>query len=140
MSDNCVILQVTRRRRGTISLQITWRGTNRYEPDQSLDDGRVLIFTEKWASERVARRCRGTAMRRFQASGASRLPRLAAGIASGTYCAPIAFAGNETSKAPTGTAVFDMSGDSGTASGTAICRLKGFQSAFRQLPLKLAID
>jgi quinol monooxygenase YgiN len=49
-------------------------GCLRYELNQSLDDGRVLIFTEKWASEREWRaHMEGSAMKRFQASGASRL-------------------------------------------------------------------
>jgi len=49
-------------------------GCLRYELNQSLDDGRVLIFTEKWASEREWRaHMGGAAMRRFHASGASRL-------------------------------------------------------------------
>jgi quinol monooxygenase YgiN len=49
-------------------------GCLRYELNQSLDDGRVLIFTEKWASEREWRaHMEGAAMRRFHASGASRL-------------------------------------------------------------------
>ena len=49
-------------------------GCLRYELNQSLDDGRVLIFTEKWASEREWRaHMEGVAMRRFNASGASQL-------------------------------------------------------------------
>jgi quinol monooxygenase YgiN len=49
-------------------------GCLRYELNQSLDDGRVLIFTEKWASAREWRaHMEGTAMRRFNASGASEL-------------------------------------------------------------------
>jgi quinol monooxygenase YgiN len=49
-------------------------GCLRYELNQSLDDGRVLIFTEKWASEREWRaHMEGAAMRRFNASGASQL-------------------------------------------------------------------
>jgi quinol monooxygenase YgiN len=48
-------------------------GCLRYELNQSLDDGRVLIFTEKWASEREWRaHMDGPAMKRFHASGASR--------------------------------------------------------------------
>ena len=49
-------------------------GCLRYELNQSLDDGRVLIFTEKWASEREwLAHMEGVAMRRFHASGASKL-------------------------------------------------------------------
>jgi quinol monooxygenase YgiN len=49
-------------------------GCLRYELNQSLDDGRVLIFAEKWASEREWRaHMDGAAMRRFHASGASQL-------------------------------------------------------------------
>jgi quinol monooxygenase YgiN len=49
-------------------------GCLRYELNQSLDDRRVLIFTEKWASERDWRaHMKGAAMRHFHASGASRL-------------------------------------------------------------------
>ena len=49
-------------------------GCLRYELSQSLDDGRVLIFTEKWASEQDWRaHMEGAAIRRFQASGANEL-------------------------------------------------------------------
>jgi quinol monooxygenase YgiN len=49
-------------------------GCLRYELSQSLDDERVLIFTEKWASEREWRaHMDGAAMKRFHDSGASRL-------------------------------------------------------------------
>ena len=49
-------------------------GCLRYELNQSLDDARVLIFTEKWASEHEWRaHMEGAAMRRFHASGASSL-------------------------------------------------------------------
>jgi quinol monooxygenase YgiN len=49
-------------------------GCLRYELNQSLDDGRVLIFTEKWASEREWRaHMEGAAMKHFHASGGSRL-------------------------------------------------------------------
>jgi quinol monooxygenase YgiN len=42
--------------------------------NQSLDDGRVLIFTERWATEREWRaHMEGAAMRHFHASGASSL-------------------------------------------------------------------
>ena len=48
-------------------------GCLRYELNQSLDDGRVLIFTEKWASEHEWRaHMEGAAIKRFQASGATR--------------------------------------------------------------------
>jgi quinol monooxygenase YgiN len=48
-------------------------GCLRYELNQSLDDGRVLIFTEKWASEREWRaHMEGAAMKHFHASGGSR--------------------------------------------------------------------
>jgi quinol monooxygenase YgiN len=49
-------------------------GCLRYELSQSLDDPRVLIFTERWASERAWRaHMEGTAIKRFHSSGASRL-------------------------------------------------------------------
>jgi len=49
-------------------------GCLRYELNQSLDDARVLIFTETWASEHEWRaHMEGAAMRRFHASGASSL-------------------------------------------------------------------
>ena len=49
-------------------------GCLRYELNQSLDDPRVLFFTEMWASEDVWRaHMEGAAMQRFQASGAGRL-------------------------------------------------------------------
>jgi quinol monooxygenase YgiN len=49
-------------------------GCLRYELNQSLDNGRVLIFTERWASEREWRaHMEGAAMGRFHASGASSL-------------------------------------------------------------------
>jgi quinol monooxygenase YgiN len=49
-------------------------GCIRYELNQSLDDPRMLIFTESWATESLWRaHMEGDAMRRFQNSGASRL-------------------------------------------------------------------
>jgi quinol monooxygenase YgiN len=46
-------------------------GCLRYELNRSLDDGRVLIFTEQWVREREWRaHMEGPAMRRFAASGA----------------------------------------------------------------------
>jgi quinol monooxygenase YgiN len=49
-------------------------GCLRYELHQSLEDGRVLIFVESWASEQLWRaHMNGTAIRRFQASGAGGL-------------------------------------------------------------------
>lgn len=45
-------------------------GCLRYELHQSLDDGRVRIFVETWASEAHWRaHMQGPAMQRFQASG-----------------------------------------------------------------------
>jgi quinol monooxygenase YgiN len=50
------------------------RGCLRYELNQSLDDGRILIFTEKWASEREWHaHMEGAAIKRFRASGANNL-------------------------------------------------------------------
>jgi quinol monooxygenase YgiN len=49
-------------------------GCLRYELQQSLEDPCVLIFTETWASEEQWRaHMEGTAMKHFQASGASKL-------------------------------------------------------------------
>jgi quinol monooxygenase YgiN len=49
-------------------------GCLRYELNQSLDDPRILIFTERWESEAHWRaHMQGAAMRRFQASGAGQL-------------------------------------------------------------------
>jgi quinol monooxygenase YgiN len=49
-------------------------GCIRYELNQSLDDGRVLIFIESWASEEVWRaHMQGEAIKRFQASGGPNL-------------------------------------------------------------------
>ena len=46
-------------------------GCLRYELNQSLDNARVLVFTEQWASEAEWRaHMEGAAMRRFAASGA----------------------------------------------------------------------
>lgn len=46
-------------------------GCLRYELHQSLDDGRVRIFVESWASEAHWRaHLEGAAMQRFRASGA----------------------------------------------------------------------
>jgi quinol monooxygenase YgiN len=46
-------------------------GCLRYELSQSLDDPRVLVFTEIWATEKQWRaHMQGAAIRRFQASGA----------------------------------------------------------------------
>jgi len=49
-------------------------GCLRYELNQSLDDPRVLVFTEQWASEREWHaHMEGAAMQRFAASGAPNL-------------------------------------------------------------------
>jgi len=49
-------------------------GCLRYELSQSLDDPRILVFTESWASEKDWRaHMQGDALQRFRASGASRL-------------------------------------------------------------------
>ena len=49
-------------------------GCLRYELSQSLDDGRVLIFTESWESEEAWRaHMEGAAMWRFQDAGAVKL-------------------------------------------------------------------
>lgn len=49
-------------------------GCLRYELQQSLDDPRVLIFVESWASEALWNaHMQGDAIRRFQASGADDL-------------------------------------------------------------------
>jgi quinol monooxygenase YgiN len=49
-------------------------GCLRYELNQSLDDGRTLIFVESWASEEDWRaHMEGAAMKRFQMSGAPNL-------------------------------------------------------------------
>ena len=49
-------------------------GCIRYELHQSLEDGRVLIFVESWATEDLWRaHMRSPAMKRFQASGAGSL-------------------------------------------------------------------
>ena len=49
-------------------------GSLRYELHQSLDDGRTLVFVERWASEEAWRaHMQGAAIRRFQASGAGRM-------------------------------------------------------------------
>ena len=45
-------------------------GCLRYELNQSLDDGRILVFVESWASEDAWRdHMQGAAIRRFQMSG-----------------------------------------------------------------------
>lgn len=49
-------------------------GCLRYELHQSIEDGRVLIFMESWASEEAWRNhMQGTAIKRFHASGAGNL-------------------------------------------------------------------
>jgi quinol monooxygenase YgiN len=49
-------------------------GCLRYELHQSLEDGRILVFVESWASEAAWRaHMQAPAIRRFQASGAGRL-------------------------------------------------------------------
>lgn len=49
-------------------------GCLRYELNQSLDDGRSLVFVESWASEALWRaHMSGAAIQRFAASGANRL-------------------------------------------------------------------
>jgi quinol monooxygenase YgiN len=49
-------------------------GCLRYELHQSLEDGRVLVFVETWASETQWRaHMHGPAIKRFQASGAGNL-------------------------------------------------------------------
>jgi quinol monooxygenase YgiN len=51
-------------------------GCIRYQLHQSLDDPRILVFTELWATERDWRaHMQGDAIRQFHASGASRLIR-----------------------------------------------------------------
>lgn len=55
-----------------VSAPVKESGCLRYELHQSLDDGRVLIFT--WASERHWRaHMEGAAMKDFHVSGGSRL-------------------------------------------------------------------
>jgi quinol monooxygenase YgiN len=49
-------------------------GCLRYELNQSLDDGRVLVFVESWASQDAWRtHMDGAAMARFKAAGAFEL-------------------------------------------------------------------
>jgi quinol monooxygenase YgiN len=49
-------------------------GCLRYELHQSLDNGRILIFVESWASEEAWQaHLQGAAIARFQASGADDL-------------------------------------------------------------------
>lgn len=49
-------------------------GCLRYVLHQSLEDGRVLVFVESWASENAWKaHMHGAAITRFHASGASRL-------------------------------------------------------------------
>jgi quinol monooxygenase YgiN len=49
-------------------------GCLRYELNQSLDDGRILIFVESWADEQSWRaHMQGAAIKRFQMSGAPNL-------------------------------------------------------------------
>ncbi len=49
-------------------------GCLRYELHQSLEDGRVLVFVETWASEAQWRaHMQGAAIKRFHASGAGNL-------------------------------------------------------------------
>ena len=49
-------------------------GCLRYELHQSREDGRILVFLETWASEAQWRaHMEGAAIKRFHASGASRL-------------------------------------------------------------------
>ncbi len=49
-------------------------GCLRYELNQSLDDGRVLIFTESWESEETwLAHMDGAAMKRFSDAGAMKL-------------------------------------------------------------------
>jgi quinol monooxygenase YgiN len=49
-------------------------GCVRFELNQSLDDPRMLVFTETWASEADWRKhMQGAAIQRFQASGGGRL-------------------------------------------------------------------
>ncbi|MBH0239651.1 putative quinol monooxygenase [Methylobrevis albus] len=53
---------------------LTEDGCLRYELHQSLDDGRVRIFVESWASEAAWQaHMEGDAIRRFRASGAGDL-------------------------------------------------------------------
>ena len=50
------------------------KGCFRYELHQALEDGRVLVFVETWASEADWRaHMQGAAIKRFHASGASNL-------------------------------------------------------------------
>ena len=49
-------------------------GCLRYELHQSIEDGRILIFMESWASEEAWRNhMQGVAIKRFHASGAGNL-------------------------------------------------------------------
>lgn len=49
-------------------------GCLRYELHQSIEDGRMLIFMESWASEEAWRnRMQGAAIKRFHGSGAGNL-------------------------------------------------------------------
>lgn len=49
-------------------------GCIRFELNQSLDDPRVLVFTETWANEaQWQAHMQGPAIRRFETSGAGRL-------------------------------------------------------------------
>src|SRR5262252_3724977 len=49
-------------------------GCLRYELNQSLDDGRILIFVESWASEEAWRaHMQGAAIKRFQTNGGPNL-------------------------------------------------------------------
>jgi quinol monooxygenase YgiN len=49
-------------------------GCLRYELHQSLENGRILIFVESWASEQAwMAHMQGSAIRRFRASGAGDL-------------------------------------------------------------------
>lgn len=53
---------------------VTEPGCLRYELNRSLDDGRILVFLESWASEDAWRaHMQGAAIRRFQMSGAPNL-------------------------------------------------------------------
>jgi quinol monooxygenase YgiN len=57
-----------------VSETVNERGCLRYELHQSIEDGRILVFTESWASEEDWKaHMQGAAIKRFHASGASNL-------------------------------------------------------------------
>ncbi len=57
-----------------VSETVEERGCLRYELHQSIEDGRVLVFVETWASDADWRaHMQGGAIKRFHASGAGNL-------------------------------------------------------------------